>query len=391
MLPPNLGVTTMSFGKEFQEIGHSGGKVRFTVKTTPEHGRKYSIGWSHSAPRPSALFAVWALPQGVAVAGIKMGGIGTPWNDPPVPGCFPVMIGSDSQGHFGHQCPSCRGYWRSNAAVMCPYCAARGDRHMFLTDAQNDYVHQYCAALSAALQAPEDGEHVIDMDAVADAVGKDCDKPQFYYAEESQQKNFLCDACGGFNDILGKFCYCSACGTRNDLHELQTSTISTLRKRANEGAYENCISDAVGAFDTFTGQYVKQLLARVPLRTTRKAKLERMRFHNLQMTASEIKAAFDIDILEGISSEDRTFAELRFHRRHVYEHNGGVADQKYLTDSGDTARMGQALHETQGDVHRLLGIINRLCENFHSQFHDLFPPEADPIKWHAERKRVAGR
>ena len=38
-----------------------------------------------------------------------------------------------------------------------------------------------------ALGAEADGEHVIDMDAVAAAVGNQTDKPPFYYTEESQQ------------------------------------------------------------------------------------------------------------------------------------------------------------------------------------------------------------
>lgn len=64
--------------KEFQEIGHTGGKVNFNVVTDAEGRRQYQVGWTHQSPRPAALFAVWALPQGVAVAGINMGGIGTP-------------------------------------------------------------------------------------------------------------------------------------------------------------------------------------------------------------------------------------------------------------------------------------------------------------------------
>ena len=60
---------------------------------------------------------------------------------------------------------------------MSPYCAARGDRHMFLTEAQERYVQQYCERLNQALSDPKDGEHVIDMDAVADAAGKDVEKP----------------------------------------------------------------------------------------------------------------------------------------------------------------------------------------------------------------------
>jgi HTH-like domain len=111
--------------------------VTGNVVTNAQGQRQYQVGWTHQSPRPAALFAVWALRQGVAVAGINMGGIGTPWNPPPVPDCYPVMIGSDSEGKFGHQCPSCRGYWRSRGGpVMCPYCGTRGDRHVFLTEAQ---------------------------------------------------------------------------------------------------------------------------------------------------------------------------------------------------------------------------------------------------------------
>ena len=164
---------------EFQEIGHTGGKVTFGIKTEDGH-RAFNVTYSHSRPVASALFAVWALPQGVAVAGIDMGGIGTPWNPPPVPGCYPVLIASDSEGMFGHSCPQCSGYWRSRGGnVMCPYCGAGGDKHMLLTEAQQRYIQQYCETLSRALATGQDGDYKIDMDAVADAVGKSAPKPQF--------------------------------------------------------------------------------------------------------------------------------------------------------------------------------------------------------------------
>ena len=374
---------------EFQEIGHTGGKVTFTVVTDASGKRGYQIGWTHSRPVPSAIFAVWALRQGIAVAGIKLGGIGTPWNPPPVPGCFPVFIGSDSHGKFGHQCHACRSYWRSDGGpTMCPYCGARGDRHMFLTEAQERYVAQYCERLREALADPQDGEHVIDMDAVADAAGKNIEKPPFYYAEESQQKHFTCPACGSFNDILGKFCYCAVCGTRNDLHELESDTLAKMRTRANSGGgYESCVADTVGAFDIFTNQLVKQLLAKKPLRSARRYRLEHMRFHNLTTTATELRGAFDIDILERLSADDAAFATLMFHRRHVYEHNGGVVDAKYLTDSGDaTVRLGQEIRETQSSAHRLIGVVVKMAKNLHRGFHDIFPPEAEPIAQHSERQ-----
>ena len=213
-------------------------------------------------------------------------------------------------------------------------------------------------------------------------------KPDFYYSEESQQKKFDCEACGGVNDIIGKFCYCSTCGTRNDLLELQTDTLAKLRIRANSGdSYEAIVSDVVGAFDTFTSQYVKQLVKRVPIRSARKVRLAKMRFHNLQKAADELKAAFDINIFEELNAEDISFACLRFHRRHIYEHNAGVADQKYMADSGDQGvRIGQVVHESQESANRIIGIVAKLGWNIHRQFHDIFPPEADPISQHSARK-----
>ncbi len=57
----------MNDRKEFQEIGHSGGTVTFSVKVID--GRlAYQVGWSHSRPNAAALFAVYALPQGIVLA-----------------------------------------------------------------------------------------------------------------------------------------------------------------------------------------------------------------------------------------------------------------------------------------------------------------------------------
>lgn len=112
----------------------------------------------------------------------------------------------------------------------------------------------------------------------------------------------------------------------------------------------------MAAFDSFAGQYARQLLLHVPLTPARRALFEGMRFHNLKAVADKFKVAFDIEILHGLKSEDVDFETLLFHRRHIYEHNGGEADEKYIADSGDTSvRPKQAVHETQESAHRLAG------------------------------------
>lgn len=290
--------------------------MTFHVVTGPDGRRGYQVGFHHQRPAASALFAVYALPQGIVVAPLPMGRIGSPWPPPPVPGCFPVFIASDSEGMFGHKCPECSNYWRARfSSSMCPYCAFNGNVQDFLTDAQRRYVRQYCELLQDALASEQDGDHVIDMDAVADAAGKDAEKPPFYYSEERQQHQFKCSACDQTTDILGRYGYCSVCGTRNDLAEFEKD-IERLRDRINtDGAsYASCCKGAVAAFDSFAGQYAKQVVRLVPMTPSRVNRIEKMRFHNLDAVYEEFRGTFDIDILNGFSAADTSFAKLMFHR-----------------------------------------------------------------------------
>jgi hypothetical protein len=380
---------TIVENSEFREVAHSGGQVIFTVVTRDDGGRSYQITFQGWRPVPAALFAIYASPEGIPAGPLPMGGIGRPWPPPQFPSCVHVLIASDSKGRFGQECPTCNGYWRARApGNVCPYCAARHFGHELLTKAQRSYVEQYCVRLREALDAEVDGDHLIDLDAVADAIGA-VEKPPFYYAEQSQQNKFTCDACGQFNDILGTFGYCSHCGTRNDLQELESKAIPSLRARVNSGGpYEACAKDAVATFDTFAGSYARQLARLVPMKPHRAERLYKYRFFDLRRSAAELDNWFDIDLFEAIKADDVDFVILMFHRRHVYEHLGGEADEKYIADSGDVAvRPKQALRETQESLHRLIAIIARMATNLHNGFHEIIPPEREPIEWYEKQRR----
>jgi hypothetical protein len=378
---------------EFAEIGHSGGKITFSLSTKPDGRRSYQIGYERCRLGPVKMVAVYALPQGVPVAEIQLGGIGQPWNPPPVPGCFPVFLASDSEGEFGHNCPSCGQYWRSGPwPNVCPYCSVLAEGHDFLSKAQRRFVREYCERLRTALDSEPDGDVVIDLDAVADAAGKEGDKPAFYMSEVSQQHKFTCGACGGFNDILGRFGYCSSCGTRNDLAIFKDTIVPGIRERINSGTPpEDCVRDAVASFDTFLGQYGKALAEHVPMTEQRKVRLTRQRYHNASEVAEIFSNWFDINLRSGIKDDDWAFVVRMFLRRHVYEHNGGEVDQKYLDDSGDTTvTLKQHIRETKEAAHRLLGALLRMAGNAHEGFHCLFPPIPEPIrKFDDEKARLA--
>jgi hypothetical protein len=103
---------------EFREIGHCGGQFSVNTRTGPDGRPSYQIGVQGSSPTPAAFFMIGALEQGIPVVTIEMGG----WQpdrageDPQPSPVFPVMIASDREGLFGHQCFQRDGYWRSDTA-----------------------------------------------------------------------------------------------------------------------------------------------------------------------------------------------------------------------------------------------------------------------------------
>jgi hypothetical protein len=197
--------------------------------------------------------------KGIPVGTIQLGGIGTPWNPAPTNDCLTIFIASDSHSMFGHQCPDCNGYWRSFGApsrweMTCPYCGVRAGTHHFVTDGQKKYISGCCDQIEKAMNSSEDGDYSINMDEVADAVGKEHKKSDFYYAEESQQNKYKCEACGDTNDVLGKYAFCSTCGTYNGFEELKNELQSINQRIKDGGPYEACVKDAVSAFDSYCRQ-----------------------------------------------------------------------------------------------------------------------------------------
>jgi hypothetical protein len=382
--------------EDFEEIAHCGGKFTVTVETGPKGERLVSFGVSNSQPVPASICGIYALPQGVPLGMIEMGGIGQPFNPAPHPDCYTIFMASDARGFFGHECPACKGYWRSGAAIAgwettCPYCGLRDGAHRFLTPGQRQFIETLCEVTEHAIRSGKDGEFGLDMDKVADAIKEEVEPPPFYYVETTQQNFYRCEACNQRDDILGRFGYCSTCGTRNDLQEL-TATIEQIRTRTRERLaagepVDPAVPDSVSAFDSMAKQYAKQLAARVPMTPGRRTVLETTMFHNPKARAEELRAWFGIDLLDGLDATDQALIRRMFLRRHVHEHNGGVVDQEYLDESGDTSvRLGQALREHSEEVFKLLGLIVKMARNLHRDFHVLFPPVAEPIRHETERK-----
>jgi hypothetical protein len=376
--------------REFSEVGHCGGTLTVTVLTSPEGKRQYQLGYEHSSPRPSSISNVFSTFEGEPIAFVAIGGMGAETNTPVVPG-ISTLLASDEHGLYGHECPRCKGYWRTDGfpvywVTTCPYCALRAAPHYFLTKGQRRYIEECCKLVVDAMEKP-DGDYVIDFDAVADAARQGTETPKFFYAEQTQQHKYVCDACGSVQDILGKYGFCSSCGTRNDLMVVRAG-LKHIRDRVEAGEnLVSCLKDSVTEFDSASRAIAKSLAAMVKMKPGRKSELQRMLFHNVTRRAEEMRNWFDIDIFKGMRPEKVSFVQRMFARRHVYEHNGGEVDERYINETGDqSVKPKQLIRESRESVLETIAAVENMTENFHTQFHEIFPPDPKPISYHRPSK-----
>jgi hypothetical protein len=374
--------------EEFRDIPISNVEIIFSVVTQSDGKRAYSTGLQFSRPGPLKVYGIWALHHGAPVGVLNF----LEEAPPPLPDCFQVLIATDEGAMWGRRCPHCSGYWRTGTPslmqrTVCSYCGKHSEAHECLSDAQRFYVEACCLLFRTVLDKKEDGRFTIMARKLLQGIELiDGDEPPpEFFVEKAKQTKFNCAACGNRNDILGRYGYCSSCGSRNDATMFEED-IRAVRDSLNAGSQvASALKDAVDAFDTIGRNYANQLCCHVLMTSQRRVKWERTNFAQFNDVARGLKRDFDIDILKGVDEADAAWVNLMFHRRHLYAHKGGIADQKYLDESGDTTvQLGQLIRETQENVHRLASSLVKIARNLHEGFHSIIPTHAEPIRYHRE-------
>jgi hypothetical protein len=176
--------------------------------------------------------------------------------------------------------------------------------------------------------------------------------------------------------LLGRYAYCSTCGTRNDPVDFEEETI----------AAEDCGRDAVSAFDWFIAQVVKELTNLMPLSKCRKRETLERSFQNLGDVLTIFSEWFDIDPCAGIKQDELERVVRMFFRHHVYEHNGGGSTRSTsISAEIKQYALKQHIHETREGAHDLLGSLVKMARNVHRRFHELIPSLAKPIEDFSKR------
>lgn len=262
---------------------------------------------------------------------------------------FQVSVPADD-GFIGRLCkaPDCGRYFKIRVDSMreemfCPYCGTCFSKEELETDEQRRYFTE--AAVEEAKKYMHD-----ELDKMFGRIAQQYrgskhvrfeHKPTHYrkkavrprYQELQVDSELTCSECGFLFQVFGIFGYCPGCRSENlwiyDANFAiieQEVSLSPDPQRALRHAY----SDLVSTFEFFCQSKARSV-------TT-----ETARFQILFNARRFFRKHLAIDIFDNLSNDDVLTLRRVFQKRHLYEHNRGVINEKYTRMiPEDTKLMGK--------------------------------------------------
>jgi hypothetical protein len=292
-----------------------------------------------------------------------------------------TFIQSDAQGMWGRNCPACQKYFRTNHVMgetCCPYCGTWAPGLAFMSKDQRKYITTCYDAFARAFR--EQKSTAVEFADITDSASA------WHYSEEKQQFHFECAAagCKMETDILGEYGFCPRCGRTNARKLFLERVDKTLLRWADvdknvavrqdrSRSWEEMTKNIVGDFEHLA-KHLRLKLLHFPMTTNRRKRLEDLNFQQPLQANELLVQWFDIGLLEwrgnatspkrAVQDSDLPLIKKMIQRRHILIHNGGIADEDYLSLSGDTqVQLGERVHIRSNEVKRFIELVRTIAEN----------------------------
>lgn len=301
-----------------------------------------------------------------------------------------VPMPTDESGMVGRSCPdaTCNRYFKLKPGTglptdrcHCPYCGYMGDASDLLTEDQRQYAISYATRQIVDPMMRDFGRNLrrLNTQSRGGLVSIRFDlryepTPIHSYVEKELETRVTCDRCSLEFSVYGVFASCPDCQRLNGLTTLRIS-LETARKRvrmAGEQSLDDelrrrfprdAVWDAVSAFDA----YGKALRASFPtvLRKAAKSNL----FQDLDALDAELQAA-GIPGLPRLADGSVDGIRWLFQARHIYEHNAGVVDHRFVSKLPGYAHLqGRLLPLPHEDILSAIDQLGQLADAIDREFH----------------------
>lgn len=299
---------------------------------------------------------------------------------------FSISISPDEKGFTGRECPNdeCLSYFKikfgtglkgDSLLCHCPYCGYVESHDKFFTKEQIEYaksvaLNRITGALIKDLKKLE-FEHrpqgCFGIGISLKVEGRP--HPIHYYREKQLETEVVCDKCTLEYTIYGVFGFCPDCGVHNsvqifnknlDLAQKMITLASNQEQAIAEQLIVNALEDCVSSFDGFGREICKTYVNKA----ITPEKVETLSFQNIERARDRVKELFSFDFSQGLNSNEWAFAIRCFHKRHLYAHKMGVADQSYIDlVGGPSALLGRKIQIQTDEVIHFIGILRKIADN----------------------------
>jgi sarcosine oxidase delta subunit len=268
--------------------------------------------------------------------------------------------------------------------LTCPYCGHQEEHSGFMSAAQ------HARAMAAAEGLVEQWMHGQLNDILGSTFGRRSPRPrrdsfisiEWSYTpgtppvrelpdalEEETRRVVECSTCGNHHAVYSATSFCPVCGPRPAGEKVLEAIIAAREALAVEdrlgederetlraaGVFERFAVDAiestVSLFEIFAREQFAQRAPDAAQHITGKGNV----FQRLDDTAALFADHAEVDLVELAGDERWQRLKRTFARRHVLMHNGGIVDEKFLSQLPDSGlRLGQRLVVRRADAAQAL-------------------------------------
>lgn len=274
---------------------------------------------------------------------------------------FSISIPPDDEGLIGRECPvvTCEGYFKiqpgtglkgKDLPCHCPYCGHEAGQNKFFTKAQVEYarsvvLHKVTDALLKDLKGLEFNHRPRGSFGIGISMKvTGHPRPIHHYREKKLETEVVCDQCTLRYTIYGVFGHCPDCGVHNslqilnknlDLVEKLLAVAKTQDTAVAQNLIENALEDCVSAFDGFGRETCRVFSSKA----TKPERAIEVRFQNISNARERVRELFAVDFASSLTTDAWMKVQRAFQKRHLLSHKMGVADQAYLSATGESTSL----------------------------------------------------
>ena len=300
-----------------------------------------------------------------------------------------MTLEPDDQGMIGRQCPQydCGlhfklrlGTGRDAESIRCPYCRAEGDPSRFFTKDQMDYAISMAARDIVGPMVQGFKRNIERMNRRQSGgllqlkFSVDYKPVSIHrYVERQLETEVTCDNCSLEFSVYGVFASCPCCGQPNALNVVMSSLETAKKKLAlseepsldqelRQEFVKDALTGSVAAFDAFG----KALASNHP---TLSPASRRNLFQDIEALSAHLQTLGEPTLETTVGVPAWEDIKRFFQARHIYIHNAGVVDERFVARQATLAHMkGRVLPLDPERLAQNIDVLGGVCRGLDDRF-----------------------